>query len=66
MEGIREHAAANVVIVIVGNKLDLKKNHEQVVNTSEGKKLANQLGALFAETSALTSENVEATFMMML
>ena len=66
MEGIREHAAANCVIVIVGNKLDLKKNYEQVVSTSEGKKLASQLGTHFAETSALTNENVEATFMMML
>lgn len=26
IEGIREHASPNVVIVIVGNKLDLRKN----------------------------------------
>jgi GTPase SAR1 family protein len=66
IEGIREHASPNVVIVIVGNKLDLKKNYEQVVTTNEGKKLASQLGVLFAETSALTNENVEASFMLML
>ena len=28
VEGIREYAAPNVVVVIVGNKLDLKKNHQ--------------------------------------
>lgn len=26
VEGIREHAAMNVVIVLVGNKIDLRKN----------------------------------------
>jgi hypothetical protein len=44
-----------VVIVIVGNKLDLKKNSEQVVTTNEGRKMATSLGVLFSETSALTN-----------
>lgn len=35
---IREHADENVVIMLVGNKADLKDR--QAVNTSEGKKLA--------------------------
>ena len=58
IEGIKEHASPNVVIVIVGNKLDLKKSSEQVVQTNEAKKLANSLGVLAFETSALTNENV--------
>lgn len=66
IEGIREHASPNVVIVIVGNKLDLRKNSEQAVTTNEGKKLAASLGVMFAETSALTNENVENTFISML
>jgi GTPase SAR1 family protein len=66
IEGIREHASPYVVIVIVGNKLDLRKNSEQAVTANEGKKLAASLGVLFAETSALTNENVENTFSIML
>ncbi len=66
IEGIREHASPNVVIVVVGNKLDLRKNSELAVSSIDGKKLANSLGVLFAETSAITNENVENTFMLML
>lgn len=55
IEGIREHASPYVVIVVVGNKLDLRKNSEQAVSASEGKKLAASLGVMFAETSALTN-----------
>jgi hypothetical protein len=36
------------------------------VTTNEGKKLAASLGVMFAETSALTNENVENTFTSML
>lgn len=66
IEGIREHASPYVVIVVVGNKLDLRKNSEQAVSASEGKKMAASLGVMFAETSALTNENVENTFTAML
>lgn len=45
IEGIREHAVENVVIVIVGNKSDLKA--DQVVTTAEGKRLAKELGCFF-------------------
>jgi GTPase SAR1 family protein len=34
IEGIREHASPYVVIVIVGNKLDLRKNSEQAVSAT--------------------------------
>lgn len=64
IEGIREHAAENVVIVIVGNKSDLKS--EQVVTTAEGKRLAKELGCFFEETSAITGDNIESAFRNML
>jgi small GTP-binding protein len=64
IEGIKEHAAENVVIVIVGNKSDLKAI--QAVNTMEGKSLAKELGCFFEETSALTGDNIEQTFQNML
>ena len=53
-----------MVIVIVGNKADLRSI--QVVSTTEGKSLAKELGCFFEETSALTGDNVESTFMDML
>ena len=64
IEGIKEHAAENVVIVIVGNKSDLRAI--QVVSTSEGKSLAKEMGCFFEESSALTGDNVESTFHSML
>lgn len=64
IEGIREHAAENVVIVIVGNKSDLKA--DQVVTTAEGKRLAKETGCLFEETSAITGDNIESAFRNML
>jgi hypothetical protein len=35
------------------------------VTTAEGKRLAKELGVYFEETSALTNDNVEHTFMLM-
>lgn len=64
IEGIREHAVENVVIVIVGNKSDLKA--DQVVTTAEGKRLAKELGCFFEETSAITGDNIDSTFKNML
>eukprot|EP00049_Salpingoeca_infusionum_P015123 m.290260 g.290260 ORF g.290260 m.290260 type:complete len:966 (+) comp15816_c0_seq16:132-3029(+) len=43
--------------VLVGNKVDLE--HERVVSTVEGQRLAEQLNIPFIETSAKTSMNVQ-------
>jgi GTPase SAR1 family protein len=64
VEGIREHAAENVVIVLVGNKSDLKS--EQVVTSAEGRRLAKELGVFYEETSAITGDNIEIAFKNML
>lgn len=48
-------------VVLVGNKSDLQAERE--VSLSEGKALASQYSVDFMETSALTSENVEAAFL---
>lgn len=50
----------NVVIILVGNKSDLKDARE--VTTAEGKALAEAKGLFFIETSALDSSNVTSAF----
>lgn len=49
----------SVVKMLVGNKIDL---NDRCVSKAEGRQLARQSSMLFVETSALTSENVNACF----
>ncbi|XP_067437887.1 ras-related protein Rab-19-like [Thunnus thynnus] len=66
-EWIREvelYGAANVVLVLIGNKCDLEQERE--VLFEEACSLAKDRGVLAAlETSAKESQNVEEAFMMM-
>ena len=55
-----DQVIAGKPFVLVGNKLDLAD--ERVVSKSEGKKLADELGVEFFETSAKTGESVEQIF----
>ena len=57
---IREEASPNVVIYIVGNKIDMED--ERKISKEEGKNLADELGFPFVETSAKTGINVNETF----
>ncbi|KAI9341519.1 putative ras family domain-containing protein [Zopfochytrium polystomum] len=57
---LRDHADANIVIMLVGNKSDLK--HLRAVPTEEATQFATENGLLFIETSALDASNVEAAF----
>ncbi|KAI1321631.1 Ras- protein ric2 [Mortierella claussenii] len=57
---LREHAGTNVVVVLVGNKSDLR--HLRAVGTEEGKAFAEKHGLLFLETSALNGTNVQQAF----
>ena len=57
---IREDAPANVVIYIAGNKIDMEE--ERKVKTEEGKKLADEFGLPFYETSAKNDININETF----
>ncbi|KAL8224083.1 hypothetical protein R6Q57_019558 [Mikania cordata] len=61
---LREHADANIVIMLAGNKADL--HHHRAVQETSGNKLAEQEGLVFLETSALEAYNVEKAFQMML
>jgi GTPase SAR1 family protein len=57
---LRENAANNIVIMLVGNKSDLR--HLREVTTEESKAFAEKQGLSFIETSALDSTNVELAF----
>ncbi|KAK4353741.1 hypothetical protein RND71_025935 [Anisodus tanguticus] len=57
---LQTHSDMNVVIILVGNKSDLKDARE--VTTAEGKTLAEAKGLFFIETSALDSSNVTSAF----
>lgn len=57
---LRENAAQNIVIMLVGNKSDLR--HLREVPTEAAKEYAEKNGLSFIETSALDSTNVELAF----
>merc|ERR1711991_396078 len=55
-----ENASGNIVVMLVGNKADLR--HLREVPTQESKDFAEQKNLLFIETSALDKTNVEEAF----
>lgn len=57
---LKQHTDANVTVIIVGNKSDLK--HLRVVETKRGHDFATDHGLLFMETSALDCTNVNKAF----
>ena len=73
LKELRDHSDSNILIMLVGNKLDRKI--ERAVDTQEAKTFAGialhhtdltedleENGLLFTETSALDSSNVELAF----
>lgn len=60
LKELRDHADANIVIMLVGNKSDLR--HLRAVPTEEARAYAERNGLSFIETSALDSTNVEQAF----
>ncbi|KAF8933957.1 small GTPase [Dissophora ornata] len=64
LKELRDHADTNIVIMLVGNKSDLR--HLRAVPTDEAKQFATENGLSFIETSALDSSNVELSFQRIL
>lgn len=60
LKELRDHADQNIVIMLVGNKSDLR--HLRAVPTDEAKAYAEKNQLSFIETSALDSTNVETAF----
>merc|ERR1712186_296916 len=60
LEELRDHADKNIVIMLVGNKSDLK--HLRAVGQEEAAKFATENELAYIETSALDATNVEPAF----
>jgi GTPase SAR1 family protein len=63
LQEIDRFASEHVCKLLVGNKNDMTS--KKVVDTAVAKEFADSLGIKFLETSAKTSENVEAAFLAM-
>ncbi len=61
-QDIKENAEEEVVLMLVGNKADLK--HLREVETQQAAEVAKNKNMAFIETSALDSTNVETAFQM--
>lgn len=61
---LRDHADDDIVIMLVGNKSDLK--HVRAVSTEEAITFAEENRLFFLETSALDASNVEEAFLKIL
>lgn len=57
---VREHADEDIIVLLVGNKSDLR--HIRAVSTEEGVAFAQENGLFFIETSALDATNVDRAF----
>ncbi|KAF3450378.1 hypothetical protein FNV43_RR06458 [Rhamnella rubrinervis] len=64
LKELRDHADSNIVIMLIGNKTDLK--HLRAVATEDAQSYAEKEGLSFIETSALEATNVERAFQTIL
>ncbi|XP_078172478.1 ras-related protein RABA2a-like [Carex rostrata] len=64
LKELRDHADSNIVIMLIGNKTDLK--HLRTVSTEDAQGFAESEGLSFIETSALEATNVEKSFQLIL
>ncbi|KAI8067098.1 ras family protein [Gongronella butleri] len=60
IDDVRAERANNVILVLVGNKVDLHESRQ--VTVEEGEKLATQYSMIYIETSAKAGHNVKALF----
>lgn len=64
MKELRDHAEANIVVMLVGNKSDLR--HLRAVETDEALAFSEQHNLAFIETSALDASGVDTAFQRIL
>lgn len=64
MEEVKEHAEPDIVIMLVGNKLDIceKTPSERKVSFDRAQEFATENNIHFRETSAFTDHNVRDVF----
>ena len=61
---VKEHAEPDIVLMLVGNKLDIcqRDPQERQVSTGRAEEFARMHNLLFIETSAFTDTNVRDSF----
>jgi Ras-related protein Rab-11A len=64
LKELRDHTDSNIVVMLVGNKSDLR--HLRAVSTEDGQAFSERESLYFMETSALESTNVENAFKQIL
>ncbi|CAL9150896.1 ras-related protein RABA2a-like [Musa acuminata AAA Group] len=64
LKELRDHADSNIVIMLIGNKTDLK--HLRAITSEDAQSFAEKEGISFLETSALEAINVEKAFQIIL
>ncbi|KAL4319495.1 hypothetical protein GQ457_18G020590 [Hibiscus cannabinus] len=64
LKELRDHADSNIMIMLIGNKTDLK--HLRAVATEDSQSFAEKERLSFIETSALEATNVEKAFQTIL
>lgn len=62
LKELREYCDPNIVVALVGNKLDLDSDNRREISYEEGYEFAIKNNLLFFETSARTGKNVETCF----
>ena len=58
---LKQNAPPDLVLVVCGNKLDLKE--DRVIDSDTGEKYADSIGAMYIETSAKYGDKVERMFL---
>mmetsp|Transcript_24500 Transcript_24500/g.23525 ORF Transcript_24500/g.23525 Transcript_24500/m.23525 type:complete len:224 (+) Transcript_24500:158-829(+) len=64
LKELKDHAEANIVIMLVGNKSDLR--HRRAVSTEDAMAFAENNNLAFIETSALDATGVDESFTQIL
>ncbi|KAJ7288000.1 hypothetical protein O6H91_Y281300 [Diphasiastrum complanatum] len=64
LKELKDHTDSNIVVMLVGNKSDLR--HLRAVSVEDGQSFSEKEGLYFMETSALESTNVENAFKQIL
>uniref|UniRef100_A0A0D9W190 Uncharacterized protein n=1 Tax=Leersia perrieri TaxID=77586 RepID=A0A0D9W190_9ORYZ len=64
LKELRDHADSNIVVMLIGNKIDLK--HLRSVSLEDATSFAEREGLSFIETSALDATNVDKAFQTVL
>ena len=59
MKKIKENAHSSIILILVGNKIDLEINNTRSTTKEEAEKYAKNIGAFYIEVSCLTREGID-------